>query len=164
MPLFRRVLALLLVLLIVAAVAACSPSGPGVATPAGDDHSGQPEGEEGHVEENAVEDNHVEDHSANRIPNEGAVVRIVSPVDGTVFQAADELVVEVETENFDLAEAGHHWHVYVDDTSYGMIVGGDTTHVLRNLQPGPHEIAVYLSVESHEELQDGDAAMIVVEE
>jgi hypothetical protein len=97
------------------------------------------------------------------LPNNGAVIELVAPADGDVFGTADEVLVEVETENFDLAAVGNHWHVYVDGASYGMIVGGDTDHALRNLAPGEHEISVYLSTETHEELEDGDAVTITIE-
>jgi hypothetical protein len=156
--LFIRIRLWLFVLFWVAAVglAACSPSGaggdePDVETP----EAGHGAGEE--HEEGAV------DHSASRIPNDGAAIRIVSPADGEVFGVADEVLVAVETENFDLAAEGNHWHVYVDGVSYGMITGGDADHALRNLEPGEREISVYLSVGSHEELEEGDVVVIQVE-
>jgi hypothetical protein len=36
--------------------------------------------------------------------------------------------------------------------------------VIRGLEPGRHEIAVYLSIDTHEELEDGDAITIEVAE
>jgi hypothetical protein len=179
----RFLLSVLLVAIVAAgtlfALVSCSPSATGGQTPTPEAEEvvpieGEPteeadhehsEGEADH--EHDEENEHAESeqgHSAGRIPNDGAVVRIVSPADGAVFGAADEVLVEVETENFDLAAEGNHWHVYVDGASYGMIVGGDTDHALRNLEAGEHEISVYLSIGTHEELEEGDAVVIQVEQ
>jgi hypothetical protein len=162
----RTRLILLMILLLTAAFVACSPSGSGGVEPTAGHEVDEGEADHPH-EEGEAEHEHAEgensDHSDNRIPNNGAAVRIVSPADGTVFGTADEVLVEVETDNFDLAAEGNHWHVYVDGASYGMIVGGDTDHALRNLEPGEHEISVYLSIGSHEEFAEGDAVVIQVE-
>lgn len=175
--LVRRGLFLWLVLLLAAVLVACSPAGSGGTEPAAD---GQQSGHENeaaddhdddaadHEHEEGEEEHDHEGESAghghgDRIPNDGATIRIVSPEDGAVFGAADEVLVEVEAEGFDLTEEGNHWHVYVDGASFGMIMGGDTDHALRNLEPGTHEISVYLSNEAHEEFEDGDTVTIVVE-
>jgi hypothetical protein len=167
---FRRGWFLLFVLLVTAVLVGCSPAGSGVVEPTAAPEAGEEEGEVEHGhEEGETDHEHAEgededhDHSSGRIPNEGAVIRIVSPADGALFTTADEVLVEVETENFDLSAEGKHWHVYVDGVSYGMIVGGDTDHALRNLEPGEREISVYLSIETHEEMEDGDAVIITVE-
>lgn len=159
--LVRRRLFLWLAFLLTAMLVACSPAGSGGTEPAAGEHQDNAAGDH---EDGG--DDHDEAEGAghgDRVPNDGAVVRIVSPEDGAVFNAADEVLVEVETENFDLTEEGKHWHVYVDGASFGMIVGGDTDHALRNLEPGTHEIGVYLSTDTHEELEDGDTVMITVE-
>lgn len=142
-------------------LAACSPAGSGEVELAAAEPTAADEHEEGVADHEHAEGEET-DHSANRIPNHGAAVRIISPTDGAVLGTADEVLVQVETENFDLTAAGKHWHVYVDGASYGMIMGGDTDHALRNLAPGEHEISVYLSNELHEELEDGDAVVITV--
>lgn len=104
-----------------------------------------------------------EDHTEERIPNEGAVIRILAPADGTIFQTGEDIVVEIETESFVLGEEGKHWEVYVDGSSWASVEGG-SDEVLRGLEPGEHEIAVYMSMGTHEQLEDGDSITIVVEE
>lgn len=99
-----------------------------------------------------------------RVPNEGAAIRITAPADGATFQAGEQVIVEVEVENFVLGEDGNHWHVYVDDVSWGMVVGGNTDQPLTGLEPGAHEVSAYLSIGTHEEMMDGDSVTIVVEE
>ncbi len=103
--------------------------------------------------------NHQEEH--NRVPNNGAAVHIVSPADGETFKVGDEVTVEIELEEFELGD-GNHWHIYVDGSSWGMVMGENMDDTLRGLEAGEHEIAVYLSIDTHEELEDGDAIMIVV--
>jgi hypothetical protein len=146
-------LVLLLALMLLTACAAPSTAGGpniGEAThaPGEEEHEDGPE--------------HDEEHQ--RIPNNGAVIRIVAPVDGTTFQAGDDIIVEVETENFPLSEEGHHWHVFVDGTSWGMVEGGRADQVLRGVESGQHDIAVYLSNSAHEELEEGDTITVTVEE
>ena len=116
-------------------------------------------------EEHDAEGSHDEDeeHSEERIPNEGAVIRILAPADGAIFQTDQEIIVEIETENFALGEDGNHWEIYVDDSSWGSSEGGNDEG-LRGLEPGEHEIAVYMSKDTHERLEDGDSIAITVEE
>lgn len=107
------------------------------------------------------------DHSEqpDRIPNEdGATITITSPEEGATFGTLDQVLVEVEVENFTLGENGNHWHVYVDGVSFGMVMGGNTDQALPGLEPGEHEISVFLSIGTHEEYEDGDSVTIVVEE
>lgn len=113
--------------------------------------------------EHSDEHEHEEDQSHERVPNNGAAIHILSPVDGATFNAGDEVTVEIEVENFTLGE-GNHWHIYVDGSSWGMVMGENTDDTLRGLETGEHEISVYLSIDTHEELADGDAITIVVEE
>ena len=105
-------------------------------------------------------------HEAARVPNNGAVIRIVTPTEGSTFKAGAEILVEVAVENFTLDEDGSHWHVFVDGTSYGMVFGQNTDQVLRGLalEPGEHEIEVRLALGTHEDLEDGDTVTILVEE
>lgn len=106
-------------------------------------------------------DEHSEDHPP-RVPNQGAVISILSPQDDMQFNAGDDIPVEVAFENFDLVEEGNHWHIYIDGKSYQMIMGAMTEAIVRDLEPGHHEISVYMSISSHEELQDGAAIHIMV--
>ena len=157
----RLVLAPFLVFGLLFAVA-CGPaarSEPGLEEleEAGDDHEHTGEHEDGDHE-------HSDGQADGRIPNQGAVVRIVSPADGATFQAGEQIIVEIETENFDLGQDDNHWHVYVDSSSWGMIMGANTDEVLSGVEPGEHEISVYLSVGTHEELEEGDSITVTVEE
>ena len=123
--------------------------------------------EEGGEHESEDADDHEGSHDDNNpetIPNDGAVIRITSPADGTAFKAGDEVLVEVETENFVLGEDDNHWHVYIDDSSWGMVMGGNHDQVLRGLEPGEHEIGVFMSIGTHEQMEDGDSIKIVIEE
>ena len=107
---------------------------------------------------------HSGEQTEGRVPNEGAAVRIVSPADGATFQSGEQIIVEIETENFDLGQADNHWHVYVDGSSWGMIMGGNTDEALSGIEPGEHEISVYLSIGTHEDLEEGDTITITVAE
>ena len=63
-----------------------------------------------------------------RIPNDGAIIRIISPLDGASFNEGEAVVVEVQVENFELGVNGRHWHIYVDGSylddgiGYGVAV------------------------------------------
>ncbi len=109
-------------------------------------------------------DHEAMDDEVNRIPNEGAVIHITSPASGDTFNAGDQVLVEVEVENFDLGSGENHWHVYIDGSSWGMVMGGNTDQPLAGLEPGEHEIAVYLSIDTHEEMEDGDSILITIDE
>ena len=109
--------------------------------------------------ENSHEHEHEEE---GRIPNDGASIQILSPFDGDNFQEADVVVVEVQVDNFELGVNGRHWHIYVDGESKGMVTGGDTDQGVRDLEPGEHEIAVFLTLSNHDELEEGDAVTISV--
>lgn len=150
-----RLLAILLLLMSVLAVA-CSP--------ASGDGAGVEEME--HNDEAAHDDGHTHDgEHSDRIPNPGgAAVTILAPADGATFTVSDEVLVEVNVENFDLAVDGNHWHVYIDGSSWGMVTGGNTDQPLRGLEPGMHEISVYIAGGDHIEFQDGDSIMITVGE
>jgi hypothetical protein len=110
------------------------------------------------VAEAAVMPGH--DQAPARIPNQGAVIRIVSPQDGAVIEPGQEVKVEIETENFELGANGNHWHILVDGQSPRMIMGAMTETILRDLEPGRHEISAHLSNGNHEELLE--SAMVVV--
>ena len=141
-------------------LAACSSSGG--TEPAVSEDEDHEDADHEHEED---EDHDHNDHAENRIPNEGgATISITSPEDGATFSTLDQVLVEVAVENFELSEDGNHWHVYVDGVSYGMVMGGNTEQALPGLEPGEHEISVYMSIGSHEEYEDGDAITIMVEE
>lgn len=99
-----------------------------------------------------------------RIPNDRAVIRIVSPENGAAFSAGEDIVIEVEIENFELNVDGSHWHVYVDGVSYGMVVGDTTRQVLRNLEPGEYMVTAHLANGDHEELEEPGMIMITITE
>ena len=131
---------------------ACSPAG-GL----------EPAAEDDTVMEEMEHDDH--DLEVIRIPNEnGAAIRITSPEDGATFSAGEQVVVEVEVENFDLGVNGNHWHVYIDGSSWGMVMGENTDQPLSGLEPGEREISVFMSIDTHEEYEDGDSVTITVAE
>jgi hypothetical protein len=123
---------------------------------AGDDH--------GHEEGDNHEHQEGEEHEhGDRIPNNGASIRILAPADGASFAVGEEVIVEIAVENFDLRADGSHWHVYVDGASWGMIMGGDTDQALRGLEAGEHQIEVYLAGGDHVELEEGASITITVQ-
>lgn len=117
-----------------------------------------------HDHESDHDHEHGDDEAEGRIANEGALVRITSPADGATFRAGEQIIVEIETENFELGKDGNHWHVYVDGSSWGMIIGANQNEALSGIEPGEHEISVYLSIDTHEELEQGDSITITVAE
>lgn len=122
------------------------------------------EHEDGEMEMEEGGHDHDEGADVARIPNDGGVISIQSPADGASFAANESVPVEVAVANFALGNEGSHWHVYVDGVSWGMIVGGDTSHVLQGIEPGEHLVEVYLALGTHEELEEGDTITITVTE
>lgn len=114
-----------------------------------------------HEEEEHTDDDH--EHPEGRIPNNGAVIHLISPADGDTFKSSDEIKIEVEVENFELVTDGH-WHIYVDGSEWSMIMSAATNDTLRGLSPGEHEIEVTLSNKDHQDLEEGDHATITIEE
>jgi hypothetical protein len=149
-------------LFILSFVVACTPSSD-EGSAADEAQPTEEEMEHDEEAEHSDEHEHDEDESLERVPNNSAAIDIVSPAEGATFNAGDEVAVEVEVENFTLGE-GNHWHIYVDGSSWGMVMGENTDDTLRGLETGEHEISVYLSIDTHEELEDGDTVTIVVEE
>lgn len=138
--------------------AACSGDSSGSNTNTDEEHAAEEEGE------HEMEEHGDHEHSEDRIPNpDGAAISILSPADGATFSAGDEVPVEVQIDNFILGENDNHWHVYVDGTSWGMVVGGNTSETLRGLEAGEHDIEVYIAGGDHIEFEDGDAVTITVE-
>jgi hypothetical protein len=116
-----------------------------------------------HMDENMDHD-HEEGMEPDRIPNNGAVIRIVSPADGATFSNDETVIVEIEVENFELGVDGNHWHVSIDGESWGMVMGTNTDQPLNGLESGTHKIEVLLANGAHEDLQEGDSIEITVEE
>ena len=85
------------------------------------DHASDHDHEHEHGHEHDHE--HGDDHGS-RLPNDGAVVRIISPANRTTFASGEDIVVEIEVENFDLNDGGNHWHLYVDGKVLSMVAGG----------------------------------------
>jgi len=100
------------------------------------------------------------EYKAERVPNKGAVIRVVSPPDGANFAAGDTVEVEIEFDNFEFDQDSKHWHLYVDGQSPRLIMGKSKTVSLHNLEHGQYQISVYLAVGSHTELEDG--AMVTI--
>jgi hypothetical protein len=112
-------------------------------TPESDHHDeGTPEAEAEH------------DHG-ERIDANGASVKIIAPAPDTVL-ADNSVIVRVETTNWPLGEAGHHWHLYVNGKEQGMSQGNASSLQARDLQPGENTIEVTLSNELHQELNATD--------
>ena len=166
---WKSLLTLLSILLFV--VACTASSGEGATTEEMEhmdedmEHDDEMEHDESmeHDDEHMHDDDHEHQDEHNRVPNNDAGVHITSPSEGDTFKVGDEVTVEIELENFELGD-GNHWHIYVDGTSWGMVMGENMDDTLRGLEVGKHEISVYLSIDTHEELEDGDVIMIVVEE
>jgi hypothetical protein len=128
------------------------------------EHEEDEMGEDEHEMEHKDDEHDHEEHmESDRIPNEGAAIRILSPADGATFAATEEIPVSVEVTDFALGEEGKHWHVYIDGSSWGMVVGGRTEESLGGVEPGEHKIEVVLANGAHLELEDGDIIHIVVE-
>lgn len=160
-----------IILLLMMILAACTNGGG--SEPAADDandHMEEMEHVDGDMEEMDHDEDDMEDmdhehegQTIERIPNPGgASIRIISPADGDEFAEGEQIIVAVEVENFTLGEDGNHWHVYVDGTSFGMVVGGNTDQPLSGVEPGEHEISVHLAGGDHIEFIEGDSIIVVV--
>jgi len=147
---YRKLSTVLVLFLVVIFAAACSSSSNN-----NNNHGHNNEGEHGHDE--------TESH--DMIPNNGAIIRLISPTEGATFTTDEEIVVEVEIENFPLGEdgTGNHWHVLVDESEYAMIMNANTSDVIRGLEPGEYTITVRLANSDHQNLEEGDSVVITVE-
>lgn len=115
------------------------------------------------VVQDAQPDEVSEKISANRAPNNGAKIRLVSPVDGADLTTGQEVVVKIDYENFPMEQTLNHWHLHVDGQLTQMILSG-TEAVIPSLDPGQHQIAIYLALEHHQELEVGDSIDVMVNE
>ncbi len=158
-PLLWRLLMALIFLSIVGcnATSTTDTSGGDMSEPMGDNH------DMGDMEESGHDEGSNHDEAARQfVPNNGAAVRIISPAEGDAFSLDDSIPVIIEPTNFTIGEEGNHWHIYLDGSPI-MVMGGET-FVLKGLAPGGHEIDVYLSLGTHEDLEEGDKITIMVEE
>lgn len=153
----RKLLLTILLVALALVAAACSA---GNAT----NNSEHNNSEHNHAANNEHGDDEHEHDSSEMVPNNGAVITLLSPADGDSFTTADEITVEVEVENFNLGEDDNHWHIYVGDTEYAMVVGENTSDVIRGLEPGEYTITVRLANGDHQDLEDGDTATITITE
>ncbi len=160
----RMIVLSLLMALALVAFAACGSTESSSDTEQGAPQSNdEHEDEAEHEEDGEHEEGDEHDDGAETVPNNGAIIHILSPADGATFAEGEEVVVEVEVENFDLAD-GAHWHIYVDGGSWGMVMDGHTDQALRGLEVGEHEIEVFLAGADHIQLEEGDSIHITVTE
>lgn len=152
----RKLLLTILLVALALVAAACSSSNT--------TNNGNNEHNHANNEEHDHGDAEHEHDSTEMVPNNGAVITLLSPVDGDTFTTADEITVEVEVENFNLGEDDNHWHIYVGDTEYAMVVGENTSDVIRGLEPGEYTITVRLANGDHQDLEEGDTATITITE
>lgn len=107
---------------------------------------------------------HEDHHGGDRIPNNGAVIRIASPEEGALFGEFEDVIIEVEIDNFVLGEEGNHWHVYVDGVSRAHVMSQAHDYALRGLEPGDYLLEVFLADGNHRDLEEGDAVTITIHE
>ena len=65
-----------------------------------------------------------EDHSnsARRIDGGDASITLLTPAAGTVYDRAEEILIEVEVTGFALGEEGNHWHIYVRKMQHSGLI------------------------------------------
>jgi hypothetical protein len=97
-------------------------------------------------------------HDHERIPANGAAVKITAPQNGEVLNRP-LVIVRVETTNWPLGE-GKHWHLYVNGQEQGMSQGNSPALQARDLQPGENTIEAVLSNELHQELNATDTITV----
>ena len=153
----RQSLTLSLLIFILLFAAACSPANNAA-------NNGHTNNEHTNNEHANNDHEHATDEESATVPNNGAVIHLHAPEDGATFTTAEDITVEIEVENFDLGVDGNHWHIIVDDAEYAMVMGGNTSDVLRGLEPGEYTITVRLSNGDHQDLEEGDSATITITE
>ncbi len=94
------------------------------------------------------------DHG-ERIPANGAAVKIISPAHNAVLDR-DTIIVRVETTNWPLGEDERHWHLLVNGKEQGMSQGNNPALQAHDLQPGDNIIEAVLSNKLHQELNATD--------
>ena len=116
---------ILLVLLLVTFAACSSSSSESEAE--NEMESGEMEEMEHEEGDEHSEEEHEKEHTEEeRVANDGATIAVTAPESGTTYGSGEEVTIEVLVEQFTLGEEGNHWHVYVDGTSWGMVVGDRT--------------------------------------
>jgi hypothetical protein len=98
-------------------------------------------------------------HNHERIPANGAAVKIIAPEHNAVLDRP-MVIVRVEVANWPLGEAGHHWHLYVNGQEQGMSQGNSPALQARDLRPGENIIEAVLSNELHQELNATDTITV----
>ena len=154
----RKLLITILLVVLALVAAACSSSNNTNNTADDSEHNHAANNEHDHG------DAEHEHGSSEMVPNNGAVITLLSPTDGDSFTTSDEIKVEVEVENFSLGQDDNHWHIYVGDTEYAMVVGENTSDVIRGLEPGEYTVTVRLANGDHQDLEEGDSATITISE
>ena len=104
------------------------------------------------------EANDEHDHSA-RLDANGAAVKITAPQVGDVLDVPT-VIVRVETTNWPLGNAGHHFHLYVNGQNQGMSQGNSPAIQARDLRPGENTLEVVLSNDQHQELNATDKVSV----
>jgi hypothetical protein len=145
---FRKSLIMLVVVLLAVFAFTGRAQADGTPTPDPMHMEGTPESD--HHDEGTPDADHEHDHG-ERVEANGAAVKITAPQDGEVL-SQPTVIVRVETTNWPLGEAGHHFHLYVNGTEQGMSQGNSPALQARDLQPGENTFEVVLSNELHQEL------------
>jgi uncharacterized repeat protein (TIGR01451 family) len=97
------------------------------------------------------------------LPEAAATVSILTPTNGSIFTSTNGTAVSVPvtitTTDFVIPTDGH-WHLWVDGTDMGPVLGYDT---MVDLLPGAHVITVELNSPSHTPLGITDSVSVTVE-
>jgi hypothetical protein len=75
-------------------------------------------------------------------------IRFVTPTDGGMVYAG-EVIVSVETENFDIESAAAHWHLWVNGRLMGMLY--QASGVI-DLEPGTYQLCASMGDTNHMDL------------
>ncbi len=103
------------------------------------------------------------DAGDERVANNGALIRMLSPEDSSHFMVGVDIPVRIEVIGFALGHDGNHWHVNVDGEPWCMILDESTEAALQGLEPGTHVVEVLLANGEHRDLEEGDLITLVVE-
>lgn len=108
------------------------------------------------------------DQCAALLPNDRPIssgaeapsIRIIAPADGEVIYEG-EIVVTVETQNFDIESAAAHWHLWVNGRLMGMLY--QSSGVI-DLAPGTYQLCASMGDTSHMDLGMPDGITITVQQ
>ncbi len=98
-----------------------------------------------------------------RVPNNGAFIRVLAPENSSHFKVGVDILVRIEVIGFALGVDGNHWHVNVDGEPWCMILDESTETALHGIEPGTHVVEVLLADGEHRDLEEGDILTLVVE-